>query len=139
MKMSDIAAIITGGASGLGEATARQFISAGAQVTLLDRDAERGNAVAADMGATFAQTDVTDEASVAAAIQTAKEAMGKINATVNCAGIGTAEKTLHKKVPTRSTIISESSTSIWWAASTSHVSPPPKWPPTHPMTMARAA
>ncbi|UYV39318.1 SDR family NAD(P)-dependent oxidoreductase [Rhodobacteraceae bacterium D3-12] len=96
MKMSDTAAVITGGASGLGEATARQFISAGAQVTLLDRDAERGKALAAEIGATFAETDVTDEASVAAAMQTAKSAMGRITCAVNCAGIGTAEKTLHK-------------------------------------------
>ena len=71
MKLSDTAAIITGGASGLGEATARQFLSAGAQVTLLDRDAKRGQDVAADMGATFAETDVTDEASVTAAIAAA--------------------------------------------------------------------
>jgi NAD(P)-dependent dehydrogenase (short-subunit alcohol dehydrogenase family) len=96
MRIQDTAAIITGGASGLGEATARQFISAGAQVTLLDRDAARGKAVAAEMGAAFAETDVTDEASVAAAIATAKSAMGRITAAINCAGIGTAEKTLHK-------------------------------------------
>lgn len=96
MKMSDTAAVITGGASGLGEATARQFLSAGAQVTLLDRDVERGTALAAETGASFAETDVTDEASVAAAIAKAKSAMGRITCAVNCAGIGTAEKTLHK-------------------------------------------
>ena len=96
MQMSDTHAVITGGASGLGEATARQFLSQGAQVTLFDRDADRGNTVAAEIGATFAETDVTDEASVAAALATAKKAMGKITCAVNCAGIGTAEKTLHK-------------------------------------------
>ena len=89
--------MITGGASGLGEATARYFTSQGAQVTLLDRDAERGDSVAAEIGGHFAETDVTDEASVAAAIELAVDKMGKINVAVNCAGIGTAEKTLHKE------------------------------------------
>ena len=99
MQISDTCAVITGGASGLGEATARQFAAAGAKVTLLDRDAERGEAVAAELGGTFAQTDVTSEESVAAAIAKAKSAMGKITAAINCAGIGTAEKTLGKNGP----------------------------------------
>ena len=99
MQISDTCAVITGGASGLGEATARQFAAAGAKVTLLDRDAERGEAVAAELGGTFAQTDVTSEESVAAAIAKAKDAMGKITAAINCAGIGTAEKTLGKNGP----------------------------------------
>ncbi|MEX0339009.1 MAG: SDR family NAD(P)-dependent oxidoreductase [Arenibacterium sp.] len=97
MKLSDVAAVITGGASGLGEATARYFTSQGAQVTLLDRDADRGDAVASEIGGHFAKTDVTDEGSVAAAIQMGVDKMGKINDAVNCAGIGTAEKTLHKE------------------------------------------
>lgn len=96
MKMQDTAAVITGGASGLGEATARLFRDSGAQVTILDRDAARGAAVAAEIGATFAETDVTSEASVQAAMATAVAAMGRINAAINCAGVGTAEKTLHK-------------------------------------------
>lgn len=97
MDLNTTAAIITGGASGLGAATARHFASKGAQVTLLDRDAERGAEVASELGGHFAQADVTDEASVAAAIALAVEKMGKINVAVNCAGIGTAEKTLHKE------------------------------------------
>ena len=96
MQMKDTAAIITGAASGLGEATARAFIAAGAQVTILDRDAERGEKTAAEIGATFVQTDVTSEDSVQNAVNAAVAAMGKINAVVNCAGIGTAEKTIHK-------------------------------------------
>ena len=99
MRMTDTAAIVTGGASGLGEATARHFRAAGAQVTLLDRDAERGARVAAEIGATFAETDVTIEASVAAAIDTATEAMGRITAAVNCAGIATGAKTLGRDGP----------------------------------------
>ena len=62
MKLSTTAAIITGGASGLGEATARHFAANGAHVTLLDRDVERGEAVAKEIGGYFAETDVTVEA-----------------------------------------------------------------------------
>ncbi|GLO70954.1 3-hydroxyacyl-CoA dehydrogenase [Phaeobacter inhibens] len=94
MKLSQTAAVITGGASGLGEATARHFAAQGAQVTLLDRDAERGAAVAAEIGGHFAQTDVTSEESVAAAMALASEKMGKINACVNCAGIALGIKTV---------------------------------------------
>lgn len=97
MQLSTTAAVITGGASGLGEATARHFAGNGAKVTILDRDAERGPKVAAEIGGFFAETDVTSEDSVAAAIALAVEKMGKITAAVNCAGIGTAEKTVHKE------------------------------------------
>ncbi|ATG35201.1 3-hydroxyacyl-CoA dehydrogenase type-2 [Phaeobacter piscinae] len=94
MKLSQTAAVVTGGASGLGEATARHFAANGAQVTLLDRDAERGAAVAAEIGGHFAETDVTSEESVAAAMALASEKMGKINACVNCAGIALGIKTV---------------------------------------------
>ena len=99
MRITDTAAIITGGASGLGEATARHFRDMGALVTLLDRDAARGSAIAAEIGATFAETDVTDADSVAAAIGAAKAAMGRITAAVNCAGIAPAAKTLGRDGP----------------------------------------
>jgi len=99
MNLSDTAAIITGGASGLGEATARHFAAQGAQVTLLDRDADRGAKVAAEIGGYFAQTDVTQEASVAAAIELAMEKMGKITAAVNCAGIADGIKTVGRDGP----------------------------------------
>ena len=99
MRIEDTAAIVTGGASGLGEATARHFRDRGAQVTLLDRDTDRGPALAREIGATFAETDVTDEGSVAAAIATARDAMGGISCAVNCAGIATGEKTLGKEGP----------------------------------------
>ncbi len=94
MQLSTTAAIVTGGASGLGEATARHFAAQGAQVTLLDRDTTRGPMVAAEIGGHFAETDVTDEASVAAAIATAMDKMGKITAAVNCAGIAYGIKTV---------------------------------------------
>ncbi|GAA6207632.1 3-hydroxyacyl-CoA dehydrogenase [Cognatishimia sp. WU-CL00825] len=99
MKITETAAVITGGASGLGEATARSFAAAGAQVTIFDRDSERGNAVAAEIGGYFVETDVTDEASVTAAIAFAKKSMGKLNAAVNCAGIALAIKTLGRDGP----------------------------------------
>ncbi len=99
MQLSTTAAVITGGASGLGEATARHFAEHGAQVTILDRDAERGPKVAAEIGGHFAQTDVTDEASVAAAIAQAMNKMGRITAAVNCAGIAIGAKTVGKDGP----------------------------------------
>ena len=99
MKLSDTAAVITGGASGLGEATARYFAAQGAQVTLLDRDTERGEAVASELGGHFAETDVTDEASVQTAIDLAMDRMGRINAAVNCAGIAFGIKTMGRDGP----------------------------------------
>lgn len=99
MRIDTTAAIITGGASGLGEATARHFREMGAQVTLLDRDTARGPKTADEIGATFVETDVTDEASVQNAISSAKAAMGRITAAISCAGIATGEKTLGKNGP----------------------------------------
>ncbi|WP_135505402.1 SDR family NAD(P)-dependent oxidoreductase [Roseovarius aestuariivivens] len=99
MRITDTAAVITGAASGLGEATARHFRAEGAAVTLLDRDAARGAALAEEIGATFVETDVTDEASVKAAIATATGAMGRITAAINCAGVATGEKTLGRDGP----------------------------------------
>ena len=94
MLMTQTCAIVTGAASGLGEATARHFAASGARVTLLDLDKERGEAVARDIGGTFVETDVTDESSVARAVAQATEAMGKITAAVNCAGIALGIKTV---------------------------------------------
>ncbi len=99
MKISTTAAVITGGASGLGEATARHFANLGAQITILDRDAERGKKVAADIGGHFAETDVTDEASVQAAIDLAMARMGRISVCVNCAGIAYGIKTVGRDGP----------------------------------------
>ena len=98
MDLSNARAIITGGASGLGAATAQHFRQQGAQVTILDRD-EAGQAAADAIGAHFARTDVTDETSVAAAIALAVERMGGIDICVNCAGVATAGKTLGREGP----------------------------------------
>ena len=96
MDIANSCAIITGGASGLGEATARVFAAAGANITLLDRDAARGTAVAQELGGTFVETDVTSESSAQEAVAAAQKAMGKINVAINCAGIAIAETTLKK-------------------------------------------
>lgn len=99
MQLATTAAIITGGASGLGEATARYFAAQGARITLLDRDTDRGAAVAAELGGHFVQTDVTQEKSVQAAVDFALEKMGKITAAVNCAGIALGIKTTGRDGP----------------------------------------
>ncbi|PIE16932.1 MAG: 3-hydroxyacyl-CoA dehydrogenase [Rhodobacterales bacterium] len=99
MQINQTAAIITGGASGLGEATARALCAAGAKVVIFDRDEKRGPEVAAEIGADFANVDVTSESSVAAGVKLAVEKMGKINACINCAGIATGEKTIGRDGP----------------------------------------
>lgn len=91
---SSIAAIVTGGASGLGEASARALAAAGAKVALFDLNAERGEAVAAEIGGVFAKVDVTDQASVDAGFATARAAHGQERVLVNCAGIVIGAKTV---------------------------------------------
>jgi len=99
MELAQTKAIVTGGASGLGEATARHFAAQGAQVTILDRDTTRGARVAEEIGGTFAETDVTDETSVADAIGHAQDSMGGLSACVNCAGVVVGIKTMGRDGP----------------------------------------
>lgn len=94
MHISETAAIVTGGASGLGAATARALAEAGAKVTIFDLNRASGEALAAEIGGHFAEVDVSSEASVAAGIALAEEKMGRISALVNCAGIAYAIRTL---------------------------------------------
>ena len=96
MDISTARAVVTGGASGLGAATAAHFRARGAQVVILDREAA-GEGYAEGLGAGFARTDVTDEASVTAALDAAVERMGGIDVCVNCAGIVIGEKTLGRE------------------------------------------
>ena len=81
--------IVSGGASGLGAGTARMLAAAGANVVIADVDTERGSALARELGAgtRWVRTDVTDEASAAAAVATALDAFGGLQGLVNCAGI----------------------------------------------------
>src|SRR5690606_16054191 len=98
MQLQNIVSIITGGASGIGRATAERLHAAGARVVLFDMSEELGAALAAERGerALFAKVNVTDEASVQAGIALAIERFGAIHACVNCAGIGNAIKTWGK-------------------------------------------
>lgn len=94
MNIEGLAAIVTGGASGLGAATAERLASLGAKVTLFDLNAELGAAKANEIGGRFAAVNVTDEASVANAIAEAEAINGKARILVNCAGIGPPAKVL---------------------------------------------
>lgn len=89
---STVAAVVTGGASGLGEATARALAAKGAKVALFDLNEERGEQVAGEIGGAFCKVDVTDEASVDAGFAKARAAHGQERVLVNCAGIGTVGK-----------------------------------------------
>lgn len=95
-----ISAIITGGASGLGEATARELASLGVKVALFDLNAERGEKVASELGGVFCECNVTDEASVDAAFEKARAANGQERIMINCAGTGIAMKTASRKKDT---------------------------------------
>ncbi|MCD6071794.1 MAG: 3-hydroxy-2-methylbutyryl-CoA dehydrogenase [Microvirga sp.] len=98
MKLDKLmAAVVTGGASGLGEATARMLAANGAKVAILDMNAERGGEVARDIGAVFCQADVTDEASIDSALAEARAANGIERVLVNCAGIAPGKRTVSKK------------------------------------------
>jgi len=101
MDISTVRVIVTGGASGLGEACVRGFAEHGARVAIFDRDADRGAALAGEIGGSvgFHAVDVTDESSVQAAIQSATEDMGGVSALINCAGIANGIKTLGRDGP----------------------------------------
>jgi NAD(P)-dependent dehydrogenase (short-subunit alcohol dehydrogenase family) len=94
MKINGLAAIVTGGASGLGGATAARLARAGATVTLFDVNAGLGEQRARDIGGRFIAVDVTDEHMVAAAIAQAEGWHGKARILVNCAGIGPPAKVI---------------------------------------------
>jgi NAD(P)-dependent dehydrogenase (short-subunit alcohol dehydrogenase family) len=101
MKTSELKALVTGGASGLGLAVARRVIAAGGRAALLDIQDEPGRRAAADLGstATFVHCDVSSEASVDAAVAAAHAAMGGLNLAVNCAGVVGAGKLLGRDGP----------------------------------------
>ena len=101
MKTSGKTFLVTGGASGLGGATARALHAAGANVVILDLNAATGGALALELGprARFARADVTSEADVQAALLMAREDFSGVHGAVNAAGIGTAEKVLGKNGP----------------------------------------
>jgi 3-hydroxyacyl-CoA dehydrogenase / 3-hydroxy-2-methylbutyryl-CoA dehydrogenase len=95
MRIEGAGAIVAGGASGLGAATARRLAAGGARVTIADLNAEKGEALAAELGAGFAACDVTDADQVEAAVRAA----GELRISVCCAGVGWAEKTAGRRGP----------------------------------------
>jgi hypothetical protein len=101
MRVQDAIAFVTGGASGLGEATVRNVLEGGGPAVIVDRPNSKGAELATALGdrATFAPADVTSEAEVQRAIDAGAARFGTINVVVNCAGIGTANRTVTKTGP----------------------------------------
>jgi len=99
MKKHEVVAVVTGGASGLGEATVRQIVEQGGKAIIFDVNDERGQALVEELGQNvlYVRVDVTKEEDVAAGIGQANEAFGKINVAVNCAGIADASKVISKR------------------------------------------
>ncbi|MDX5350709.1 MAG: SDR family NAD(P)-dependent oxidoreductase, partial [Paracoccaceae bacterium] len=94
MQIKDSVALVTGAASGLGEATARRLAAQGARVVVLDRDAAAAARVADEIGGLGQGADVTDPAAIEAALAAAEDRFGTPRIVVNCAGIGTAGRIL---------------------------------------------
>jgi NAD(P)-dependent dehydrogenase (short-subunit alcohol dehydrogenase family) len=101
MNINGAAAVVTGGASGLGEATARELARRGAKVAVFDRDVERGEQVASEIGGVFCEVDVTSNEKVAAAFGKARDAHGQERILVNCAGVANAAKTVARDKETK--------------------------------------
>jgi NAD(P)-dependent dehydrogenase (short-subunit alcohol dehydrogenase family) len=102
MKLdSSIAAVVTGGASGLGAATARRLAADGVRVAIFDLNAEAGEALAKEIGGTFCQVNVADDAQVTAAFEKARAAHGQERILINCAGVGGGAKTVSRDRETR--------------------------------------
>lgn len=101
MELKGSVAVVTGGASGLGEASIRTLVKGGAKAAIFDLAADNGESLAADIGdnVIFCMTDVTDEKSVREAIEKTVQAFGAIHIAVNCAGVGTPAKVLGKEGP----------------------------------------
>ena len=101
MEIKNAVAVVTGGASGLGEACVRNFISKGGKVSILDFDEKKGRKVASEFGdaALFCLTDISKEEDVQAALDKTVEAFGAIHIAVNCAGVGIPAKVLGKEGP----------------------------------------
>ena len=101
MQLAGSVAVITGGASGLGAATARLFAGAGARLALWDLNTEAGNALAAEFGSNgiFVRTDVTNGDDVQRALTQVQEQFGSVHIVINCAGIATAERVIGRQGP----------------------------------------
>lgn len=100
MELKGLSAVVTGGASGLGKATATRLTAEGVKVAIFDMNAEKGEAVAKELGGVFCNVNVTDEASVDAGFAKARAAIGQERILVNCAGTGNAMKTASRSKKT---------------------------------------
>ncbi|AOR80524.1 SDR family oxidoreductase [Novosphingobium resinovorum] len=96
MEIANIAAVVTGGASGLGAATARALAAQGAKVALFDLNADKGEALAAELGGAFCKVDICNDAEVDAAFAKARAAHGQERVLINCAGTGKAVKSVRR-------------------------------------------
>jgi NAD(P)-dependent dehydrogenase (short-subunit alcohol dehydrogenase family) len=101
MEVNGVAAVVTGAASGLGEATARELARRGAKVAVFDRDTARGEKVAREIGGAFCEVDVTSDEKVQVAFENARAAHGQERILVNCAGIANAAKTVARDKDTK--------------------------------------
>jgi NAD(P)-dependent dehydrogenase (short-subunit alcohol dehydrogenase family) len=101
MDVNGVAAVVTGAASGLGEATARELAKRGGKVAIFDRDIDRGTKVAQEIGGIFCEVDVTSDEKVSAAFAKAREAHGQERILVNCAGVANAAKTVGRDKETK--------------------------------------
>jgi NAD(P)-dependent dehydrogenase (short-subunit alcohol dehydrogenase family) len=101
MDVKGAVAVVTGAASGLGEATARELAARGARVAVFDRDISHGEKVAGEIGGVFCEVDVTSDDKVAAAFDKARSAHGQERILVNCAGVATAAKTVARDKETK--------------------------------------
>src|ERR671934_714391 len=99
MQLSGIGALVAGGASGLGEATARELAGRGARVAVADLNEERGRPLADELGGLFLPADVTDQEAVRGAVDAAVGGLGELRLAVSCAGIGWAERTVKREGP----------------------------------------
>src|SRR3954469_8343535 len=99
MQIKTSVFLVTGGASGLGAASARMAAENGAKVVIADLQAEAGEKLAREIGGRFVRTDVASEADAKAAVATAVKEFGGLHVLVNCAGIALAERTLGKEAP----------------------------------------
>jgi NAD(P)-dependent dehydrogenase (short-subunit alcohol dehydrogenase family) len=101
MDVNGAAAVVTGAASGLGEATARELALKGAKVAVFDRDTQRGEQVAGEIGGVFCEVDVTSDEKVKAAFEKARSVHGQERILVNCAGVANAAKTVARDKETK--------------------------------------
>jgi NAD(P)-dependent dehydrogenase (short-subunit alcohol dehydrogenase family) len=99
MKINGSVALVTGGASGLGEATARRLADGGGKVAIVDRPQSEGERVAREIGGIFCAADVTSGEQVEQAVEKTVEKLGGLQIVVNCAGVGTAARTITKQGP----------------------------------------